>query len=252
MKYSLLITGILFALLSCDKSSVEDPAVGNNVLLKTECLTETSEVAYENQSVLDTDGFVEVNRFYSADGKFKETRYAVLMYDPKAYTGLDLKSAYFNNKPFQVAANGQFQLTDSEENKTANWRFTLPDGTAIEICTSQFPKVLNLSAIPKPVSGKEWKFDLDISANKADYVQVSNNKFFSYGSLEGEGNVSTDKMSLTFSSAAVKDAMDDAKFFKQTSLQLYAKTGKSLIKTVKGKKIKVIVNTVSVVELGLF
>jgi hypothetical protein len=252
MKHALLITGILFALLSCDKSSVEDPAVGNDVLLKTECLTETSEVAYKNQSVLDTDGFVEVNRFYSADGKFKETRYAVLMYDPKSYTGLDLKSVFFNNKPFQVAANGQFQLTDTEENKVANWRFTLPDGTALEICTSQFPKVLNLSAIPKPTSGKDWKFDIDISANKADFVAVSDSKFFSFGNIEGEGNVGTDKMSLTASSAAVQNAMDDARFFKQSSLQLYAKTGKSLIKTVKGKKIKVIINTISVAEFPLF
>ncbi len=175
-------------LLSCSRSSVEDPAVSNEVLLKTDCLTETSEVAYKNQSVLNNDGFVEVNRFYSADGKFKETRYSVLMYSANVGNGLDLKSAYFNNKSFQVVANGQFQLTEPEENKAVNWRFTLPDGTVIEICTSQFPKVLNLSAIPKPVSGKEWKFELDLSTNKADYVQVSDNKFFSFGSIEGEGN----------------------------------------------------------------
>ena len=216
MKYFLLITSSIVSfllLLSCSKSNVEDPAVSNDVLLKTDCLTETSEVVYKNQSVLNNDGFVEVNRFYSADGKFKETRYSVLMYSANVGNGLDLKSAYFNNKSFQVAANGQFQLTDTEENKAANWRFTLPDGTAIEICTSQFPKVLNLSAVPKPVSGKEWKFDIDLSANKADYVQVSNNKFFSYGGLGDEGNVSTDKMSLTFSSAAVKEAMDDVPSF---------------------------------------
>ena len=93
---------------------------------------------------------MEVNRYYAADGKFKETRYSVLMYSANVGNGLDLKSAYFNNKPFQAAANGQFQLTDTEENKVANWRFTLPNGTAIKICTSQFPKVLNLSAIAKP------------------------------------------------------------------------------------------------------
>ena len=255
MKYSLFITILLFSfslLLGCSKSSIEDPAVSNEVLLKTDCLTEISEVAYKNQSVLNNDGFVEVNRYYLADGKFKETRYSVLMYSANVGNGLDLKSAYFNNKSFQVAANGQFQLTDTEENKAANWRFTLPDGTAIEICTSQFPKVLNLSAIAKPVAGKEWKFDIDISANKADFVEVSNNKYFSYGSIEGEGNVGTDKMSLTFSSSAVKEAMDDAKFFSQKTFQLYAKTGKSLIKTVKDKKIKVIVNTISVAEFGLF
>ena len=109
MKYPLFITILLFSfslLLGCSKSSIEDPAVSNEVLLKTDCLTETSEVAYKNQSVLNTDGFVEVNRYYAAEGKFKETRYSVLMYSVNVGNGLDLKSAYFNNKSFQVVANG--------------------------------------------------------------------------------------------------------------------------------------------------
>jgi hypothetical protein len=118
-----------------------------------------------------------------------------LIYDPKTGNGIDLKNAYFNNKAFQAATNGQFQLTDTEENKNANWRFTLPDGIALEICTSQFPKLLNLSAIPKPTAaGKDLQFDIDISANKADFVDVLDNKFFSLGNLERLGNVSTDKM----------------------------------------------------------
>lgn len=250
---SLFTLSICFALMfSCGKTDSVEPTVDNNTLLKTDCLTETSEVAYKDQSVLNTDGFVQINRYYTAEGKFKENRYSVLMYDPKTGNGLDLKNAYFNNKAFQAAANGQFQLTDSEENKNANWRFTLPDGTALEICTSQFPKILNLSAIPKPTAGKDWQFDLDISANKADFVDVSDNKFFSFGNLEGFGNVSTNKMALTFSASTLNYAMEDAKFFKQTSLQLYARTGKSLIKTVKGKKIAVYINTISVAEFPLF
>ncbi len=144
------------------------------------------------------------------------------MYAPKTGNRLDLKNAYFNNKAFQAAANGQFQLTDTEENKNANWRFTLPDGIALEICTSQFPKLLNLSAIPKPIVGKDLQFDIDISANKANFVDMSENIFFSFGNFEGLGNVSTDKISLSFSSSALNYAMEDTKFFKQTSLQVYA------------------------------
>jgi hypothetical protein len=59
-------------------------------------------------------------------------------------------------------------------------------------------------------------------------------------------------MSLTFSSSAVNYAMDNAKFFRQKTLQLYVKTGKSLIRTIKGKRIKVIINTISVAEFPLF
>ncbi|MES2517823.1 MAG: hypothetical protein V4585_06925 [Bacteroidota bacterium] len=148
-----------------------------------------------------------------------------MIYDPKTGNGLDLKNAYFNNKAFQAAANGQFQLTDTEENKNANWRFILPDDIALEICTSQFPKLLNLSAIPKPTAGKDLQFDIDISANKADFVDMSENIFFSFGNFEGLGNVSTDKISLSFSSSALNYAIGRYQVFQAnepTTIRIYA------------------------------
>ncbi|MES2517822.1 MAG: hypothetical protein V4585_06920 [Bacteroidota bacterium] len=58
---SLFTLSICFVLMfSCGKTDSVEPTA-DNILLKTDCLTETSEVAYKDQSTLNTDGFVPIN-----------------------------------------------------------------------------------------------------------------------------------------------------------------------------------------------
>ena len=163
----------------------------DKALLKNDCKVETSEVVYKDQDLVNTDVFVKVEQFYSATGKYEEIRAKMFMYGKNTGEWLDLKAVSFNNASYLVAINNRYSATLTEEIKEANWKFTLPDGTAIEICLNQFPKILTLDKVTPPVSGKIWKFDLDISNNKADYVSFYSFLFFN-GNTSTEGNLSKD------------------------------------------------------------
>ena len=248
---SLFTLSICFALMfSCGKTDSVEPTV-DNALLKNDCKVETSEVVYKDQDLVNTDGFVKVEQFYSATGKYKETRAKMFMYGKNIGEWLELKAVSFNNASYLVAINNQYSVTLTEEIKEANWKFTLPDGTAIEICSNQFPKILTLDKVTQPVSGKTWKFDLDTSNNKADYVSFYN-FLFPYGSTSTEGSLNGNNLTASFDSYTVNEAMKSAKFFSYKELTLTASAGKSFIKTVKGKKLKIVIENVTEAKFALF
>ena len=222
----------------------------DKALLKNDCKVETSEVVYKDQDLVNTDVFVKVEQFYSATGKYEEIRAKMFMYGKNTGEWLDLKAVSFNNASYLVAINNRYSATLTEEIKEANWKFTLPDGTAIEICLNQSPKILTLDKVTQPVSSKIWKFDLDIINNKADYVSFYN-FLFPYGSTSTEGNLSGD-INCIFWFYTVNEAMKSAKFFSYKELTLTASAGKSFIKTIKGKKLKIVIENVTKAKFALF
>jgi hypothetical protein len=105
---SLFTLSICFALIiSCGKTDSVEPTV-DNALLKNDCKVETSEVVYKDQDLVNTDGFVKVEQFYSATGKYKETRAKMFMYGKNIGEWLDLKAVSFNNASYLVAINNQY------------------------------------------------------------------------------------------------------------------------------------------------
>ena len=85
---SLFTLSIYFALMfSCGKTDSVEPAV-DKALLKNDCKVETSEIAYKDQDLVNTDGFVKVEQFYSATGKYKETQAKMFMYSKILVNGL--------------------------------------------------------------------------------------------------------------------------------------------------------------------
>jgi hypothetical protein len=97
----------------------------------------------------------------------------------------------------------------------------------------------------------ETKFDLDISNNKADYVSFYN-FLFSNGSTSAEGSLSGNTLTASFDNYTVNEAMKSAKFFSYKELTLTASTRKSFIKTIKGKKLKIVIENITEVKFALF
>jgi hypothetical protein len=251
MKSSSLLTLplIIYLLVSCGKTVTVEPVVDNSIL-KNECQVETSEVAYKDQDAVATDGFVRVEKYYTSDGKYKETKAYCYISAGVIAKGLVLKNVFFNNEAIGIVANDLYQITTTKENAAANWRFTLPDGKEIELCTNQFPKAILLDKVPKPVQGKSWDFSLDISNSKADYLVFSNFLFSS--DRISIASQSSDKLPVSFDKYALDEAQKSALFFKYKELTLTAKSGKSFIKTVKGKKINIIVESITEAGFPLF
>jgi hypothetical protein len=164
---------------------------------------------------------------------------------------LELKAVSFNNASNQVAINNQYNIKLKEEVKEANWKFTLPDRTAIEICSNQFPKILTLDKVSQPVSGKTWKFDLDISKNKAEYVSFYN-FLFPYGSINTKGSLSGNTLTISFDSYTMDEAMRSAKFFSYKELTITASASKSFIQTIKSKKLKIVIENITEAKFALF
>jgi hypothetical protein len=99
----------------------------------------------------------------------------MFMYGKNIGEWLDLKAVSFNNASYPVAINNQYSIMLTEEIKKANWKFTLPDGWHSDRnMFKSIPKDFDLRQYFSPVSSKTWKFDLDISNNKADYVSFYN------------------------------------------------------------------------------
>ena len=69
---------------------------------------------------------IKTKTFVNADGA------KMFMYGKNIGEWLDLKAVSFNNASYLVAINNQYSATLTEEIKEANWKFTLPDGTAIK------------------------------------------------------------------------------------------------------------------------
>ena len=110
---------------------------------------------------------------------------------------------------------------------------------------------MTLDKVNQPISGKVWKFNLDISNNKADYVSFYN-FFFPYGSTSTEGNLNRNNLTASFDSYTVNEAMKSAKFFSYKELTLTTSAGKSFIKTIKGKKLRVVIENVTEAKFALF
>ena len=187
------------------------------------------------------------------DDKYSEYAKKTLLHHYEVTQNSILKDIWkpWNKIILSIPPYHHYSVTLTEEIKEPNWKFTLPDGTAIEICSNQFPKILTLDKVNQPISGKVWRFNLDISNNKADYVPFYN-FFFPYGSTSIEGNLSGNNLTASFDNYTVNEAMKSAKFFSYKELTLTTSAGKSFIKTIKGKELRVVIENVTEAKFTLF